>query len=133
MGLTFRCLCTHLSVHVSVLLVIITNWLFHHSSVTHLDSKEGALGRHNSTALLLLVAPARATHFPCRTCSAHPWDPRWEEAVSPPFLQLFLAQGLSLPSSNSKAGKISMKTRCRKDKMMVPLEALNIPRNPALL
>lgn len=94
-----------------VLLVIVTN----HSSVTHLDSKEGALERHNNTAPLPLGSPANTTRFPCCRCSLHPWDPRWEEAASLPFLQLFLAQGLSLPSSNSKAGKISMKPKGQLD------------------
>lgn len=105
------------------------NWLFHHSSVTHLDSKEGALERHSSTASLPLGSPCRYHPLSLLHMQLTPLGSKVRRSRFPPFLQLFLAQGLSLPLSICKAGKI----RCRKDNLMIPLEALNIPRDPALL
>lgn len=133
MGLTFWCLCAHLSVLVSLLLIMITNWLFHHSSMTHLDSKEGALERHNSTAPLPLGSPCQYHPLSLLHMQLTPLGSKVRRSRFPPFLQLFLAQGLSLPLSNCKAGKISMKDQMQKGQLDDSFETLNIPRDPALL
>lgn len=70
----------------SVLLNIITNWLFHNSTMTCLDYKEGALERHTSTAVLPHNEPlAVATTLPAAD-AAHSLGIHSEERTSFPSL-----------------------------------------------
>lgn len=90
--------CTRLSVLIFVLRTSFSQIsLSIIQQVTHLASREGALGRHDSPAPLPLAALPVATHFPCCAGSSHPWNPRWEEAVCPSLPAAFLSPRLSLP------------------------------------
>lgn len=56
----FGVLCTLVLVLASVLLSIITNWLFRNSTMAYFDYKEGALERRTSTAVLPHGSPCPA-------------------------------------------------------------------------
>lgn len=82
----FGVLCTLLTCPCSVLLNITTNWLFHNSTMTCLDYKEGALERHTSTAVLPHNEPLPvATTLPAAD-AAHSLGIHSEERSSFPSL-----------------------------------------------
>lgn len=69
---------------------------------------------------LLEVAPPAVPHSPLQMQLTPSASTVRRDAVSLPFLQLFLAQDLNLPKSNSEWGKIN--TKCTKDNLATPLE-----------
>lgn len=70
--------------------------------------------------LLREGAPPAAPHSPLQMQLTPSASTVRRDAVSLPFLQLFLAQDLNLPKSNSEWGKIN--TKCTKDNLVTPLE-----------